>query len=43
MITEFAVSEQTSELINVRFGEDYEKESADRFRERQTSTSYVGP
>lgn len=43
MVAEFAVTEQASEMVNVRFVEDYEKERTDRIGQRQLSTRYAGP
>lgn len=43
MVAEFAITEQASEMVNVRFVEDYEKERTDRIGQRQLSTRYAGP
>lgn len=43
MVAEFAVTEEASEMVNVRFVDDYEKERNDRIGQRQNSTKYSGP
>ena len=43
LCAEFFVTEQNSEIAGVRFLGNYENERTDRFKERNSSTSYPGP